>query len=391
MQKVLFFSHNFFPAIDGGARLIGNLAGLLKREYEIRVLTSDCLSSDDYINSSAPRLKSGLGKEEGAIVYRLRTARFLRKLLRSFETIIPFRRIREFISMFKAGPIFFFLPLNWIKRWKPEVIIAGVFPTTVPFYAWFLTKVFRTKLVLAPCFHLGDENFYKYPLLQILKSADLIIALTEREKFFYIEKFGIESKRIYVFKPPVDELLLLSRNQEARFEDPPTLLFLGFQAAHKRIEFLIDAFLELVKDYPKLELAIAGRETLYSKKIGEKLLKLPVAIRKKIKMIGEFEEVTKGELLDAAWVLVNPSANESMGFVFLEAWARKKPVIAADTSVSEEVIRDGIDGLLFRKDDIRDLAEKIKQIITDRDYARKLGEKGYQKLKIKSEKVKSLV
>jgi len=63
MQKVLIFSHNFPPAIDGGSQILFKIAQSLKKKgNEIVVLTSDALSTDDYINPKRKRLKPGWGR-----------------------------------------------------------------------------------------------------------------------------------------------------------------------------------------------------------------------------------------------------------------------------------------------------------------------------------------
>jgi len=355
--KVLIFAHNFPPAIDGGAKLLSSIAlGEKKRGNEVRVLTSDAHSSDDYLDWRAKRLKTGWAQWRGMLLFRAKTWRWPKQLI---------RRI--------TGPVFLWLPVFWLYRWRPKKIVAGVFPTIIPVYAWLLAKITRAKLVLVPCFHYADKSFYRSWLTFVLRRADKILALTNFEKSFYQKKLGIDEKRITIFRPKISSSFLLKG--KAKFKNPPMILFLGSLSAHKRVEFLIKAY----KTLP-ITLVIAGPKTLYWPQIKKTLAKLPLKTRKRIRVLGKIGERKKIQLLDRAWVLVNPSIHESLGLVFLEAWARKKPVVAADIPILREVISNGENGLLFKKNNINDLAEKIRKIITNKNMAMKMGETGYKNM-----------
>ncbi len=362
MQKVLIFSHNFPPAIDGGSQILFKIAQSLKKKgNEIVVLTSDALSTDDYINPKRKRLKPGWGRVNNLKVFRIKTFKYFPRIIK---------------KIFLGGPIFSGFPISWVKKYQPKIIIGGVFPTLIPLYSWFLAKILKAKLVLLPCFHQDDQGFYNPWLIGSLKRADKVLALSRHEKRFYVKKLGIKSKKILIFRPPINNSFLLEG--KAKFSKPPTLVYVGSQAAHKRIEFLIDAFERLAKDYKKLKLIIAGPRTLYSPIIDQRIKNLPVEIKKRVKVLGKFSEAKKKKLLDQAWVLVNPSVHESLGLVFLEAWARKKPVIAADIPILREIINDGENGFLFKKDDLNDLKNKIRKIVSNKRKTVRMGEEGCQ-------------
>ena len=69
------------------------------------------------------------------------------------------------------------------------------------------------------------------------------------------------------------------------------------------------------------------------------------------------------DLIGRAAFLVFPSEwYETFGRVMIEALARGTPVIASDIGGNREIVRDGIDGLLYRVGDIDDLAAKIASL-----------------------------
>lgn len=359
MKRVLIFSHNFPPAIDGGSRILFKISRILKKENQVKILTSDAFLTDDYLDPEKKRIKK---KNKDFEVIRLKTFRHLGKV---------WRRITP-------GPVFLCLPVKKLKKYRPDLIISGVFPTSVPFYAWVLAKIMKTKMAILPCFHSQDQEFYSPLLIKVLKKADFILALTEAEKDFYLKSFKIKKEKIIVFRPPIDKKMLLKA--KAEFKEP-AILFLGNQAAHKRIELLINAFQGLALEIPDLKLIIAGQKTLYSPKIKKRINQLDKNLRGRIKIIGRFNQEKEKELIDQAWVLVNPSIHESLGLVFLEAWARKKPVIGADLLVLKEIISHNQDGLLFKKNDLRDLTEKLKVILKNKKKAEKMGRMGYKKVR----------
>ena len=87
----------------------------------------------------------------------------------------------------------------------------------------------------------------------------------------------------------------------------------------------------------------------------------------------------KTDALDACNVLCVPSAQESFGGVYVEAWALGKPVIAADTPATTELIDHGQNGLIVSQDP-RSVAESITLLLDDAALARTLGRHGRDKV-----------
>jgi spore coat protein SA len=79
-------------------------------------------------------------------------------------------------------------------------------------------------------------------------------------------------------------------------------------------------------------------------------------------------------------IFVGPSQfEEPMGMVFLEASASGLPIISTQQGGIPEVVRDGVTGLLLqRKDDSRELAEKIIHLLDNPDLGKRLGRQGRQ-------------
>ena len=80
----------------------------------------------------------------------------------------------------------------------------------------------------------------------------------------------------------------------------------------------------------------------------------------------------------AADLFCMPSISESFGLVYLEAWHKKKPVIAANIPAVKELIGDG--GMLVEYGNQKQLSKLIVEILESQDLSLRLGSNGYNRL-----------
>ena len=68
--------------------------------------------------------------------------------------------------------------------------------------------------------------------------------------------------------------------------------------------------------------------------------------------------------------------SESEGFSnsLIEYMQAGRPVICTDSGGSSELIRDGIDGFLVTVGDVDSLADRLLQLLTDRELAQRIGD-----------------
>jgi len=78
-------------------------------------------------------------------------------------------------------------------------------------------------------------------------------------------------------------------------------------------------------------------------------------------------------------VVVLPSEIESMPMCVLEAMAAGKPVIATPVGAVPQLVASEETGLLVETGSVDALANAILRLVDDRDFARQLGENGYQR------------
>lgn len=364
MAKFLLITHIYPPATDGGSKVVAKIGEYLhKQGHEILVVTSDCYSSDDFVSSRHSHLSSTPG------IIRLPVITIFHRPLKFLGRLFPTLKI------FSKGPLFSYLPIFTILRFRPDYIIAGPLPTTIIIYSRiisFLTKVLThhsSKLITIPCYHPQDSDFNQPLLRSSLRHSDFIVAFTHAEKKLLsrfvtcpimVQSLGVDPEFII----PADKIV---------FPPHPNILFIANFSAHKRLELLLSAYFQLRSKYPQLTLTLLGQKTLYWPNILRKINSSPYPI--KIVFTPTLSQIKKA--IDRSTVLCLPSIHESFGLVFVESLARGKPIIGADTPQTSEVINTLRGGLLFKTDNLSDLTAQLDSLLSRPDFSKKLAQKGY--------------
>jgi glycosyltransferase involved in cell wall biosynthesis len=82
------------------------------------------------------------------------------------------------------------------------------------------------------------------------------------------------------------------------------------------------------------------------------------------------------DLLHQSWGFVMPSRWEGMPNALLEAMACGLPCVATRVSGSEDILADGINGLLVEPEQPAEMAQALRRLIEDSELAQRLGQAG---------------
>lgn len=133
---------------------------------------------------------------------------------------------------------------------------------------------------------------------------------------------------------------------------------------------LIEAMRSLPKNY---QLFVVGDGIL-----KEEIMKQIVLsnLRGRVRLFGEVDHGMLPVVLWTSDVFCRPSWSEGLGNAFLEAMAAGLPVVGTKVGGIPDFLKDGETGLFCRPDDPKDIAEKIKRLVEDRELRDKIKENG---------------
>ncbi len=144
----------------------------------------------------------------------------------------------------------------------------------------------------------------------------------------------------------------------------PAVLFLGRRDTGKGYFALREAWSLVTREVSDAVLMLAGPPGAETKTLTGDIVDLGVP-----------DENQKADALAACDVFCLPSAHESFGIVYVEAWSYGKPVICGTAAASRELVENGETGL-WANHDPRLLAEKITHLLKNAQERRRLGEAG---------------
>ena len=136
---------------------------------------------------------------------------------------------------------------------------------------------------------------------------------------------------------------------------PLRLAFVGQAVERKGLPVLLRAF-EALRDHVGVELIIVGADR-------DEVEPLMLDGVQGVNVLGKVSDAEKAAALASADLLVAPSlGGESFGMVLTEAFAAGTPVVASDIPGYRDVVRDGVDGVLFPRGDATALAETLRDL-----------------------------
>ncbi len=270
--------------------------------------------------------------------------------------------------------------------WKYDVIHMWTYFYINSIFAVFLKLFFPGKKLIMSCdtfpgysFSSGkliDNMFYLYSKIfgWFVFSVPDKIHLYGKSMIEYARKAGVKEKKIVVIPTGIN-LEKFRHGKDIRRslglnENDLVVVYAGLIVPRKGIDIMLkavrklDVKLLLVGDGPKKQEYVNMAER-YS--------------MDNVKFLGWRKDIP--DLLKSADLLLLPSRGEGLPGIVMEAMASRLAVASSDAGCTADLIEDGENGFLCDVDDAECFAEKISILAEDDDLCRKLGEKGYAKIK----------
>ncbi len=140
----------------------------------------------------------------------------------------------------------------------------------------------------------------------------------------------------------------------------PLILNVGRLVAQKGQRYLIEAMPQLLEEFPKARLVIAGEGPL-EQSLKELVEELGVA--DSVRFLGRRQDVR--QLLGAADIFAFPSLFEGFGVALLEACFAGKPCVVTDRAPLSEIVIDGESGLLVEPGSSDSVADGLLRLCRD--------------------------
>lgn len=227
----------------------------------------------------------------------------------------------------------------------------------------------------------GPVTFRTYSM------ADRFVSVSPRLSALY-RRSGLPSARLREipngvdtdrFRPPAPGERGPLRRALGLPDDLLLILFVGFFSREKRPDLLFDAWARVGASGPASGLVFVGATESPYYEVDRSLVE---RIRSGAKMLGAEKAVLFVERIHdieryyrAADLFVMPSVREGLPNALLEAMASGLPCLAARLpGITDMVIDDGLNGLLFPPDDLDALAGGLSALLSDEGRARILGQ-----------------
>ena len=261
-------------------------------------------------------------------------------------------------------------PLRKVTTTAPAVVhFVGTGWDFFGFAAGKFAKINGARFTVWPAVHPGSWGDDKIDL-RLFNQADSVFCQSEHESR-HLAELGLDARKIRLCGLPPMCLRGMS-GDELRGQwggNRPAVLFLGRRDVDKGYPSLLKAWPMVVKKFPDALLILAGPESP-----GRQPESPPLPAGTFLDL-GVPDEENKARALAACDVFCLPSAHESFGIVYVEAWSYGKPVVCGPAPSVREYVRDGETGL-HASQEPESIARAICRLLGDRQFATRLGEAG---------------
>ena len=255
-----------------------------------------------------------------------------------------------------------------IRKVRPDIVINAHCPLVtwiLPFVCRDIPKVVEihqsrqglevfNRQFMSPIARWGHRHAIKW----IYSRYEQFVVLTNGDK----EAWGCKNCMVI---PNFHNFQVLDNLPEQK--EHKEIILLARLMPQKRIDLMIDIWAELAKDFPDWRVKVLG-EGMLRPQLEAKVKKL--GLEKSFLMPGQVKVVTTE--LQASDILCLTSEYEGFGIVLIEAMAKGIPVIAFEYVGVHDIIINGVDGLIVPFGDVQGYAQKLRQLMTNKDYRDRL-------------------
>ena len=208
-----------------------------------------------------------------------------------------------------------------------------------------------------------QKKWYRFNYLRALSKVDVLVALTEGD--------AKEWRKYHPHVAVIPNIVHLNENDTYSSCLSKSVIFVGRLSKQKNIGALLDIWKFVHFRNTDWKLHVYGEVGDVEKNVYDRLLlasDIGVVVHKPIKeqMIEEYKKHS---------ILVLTSIFEPFGLVLPEAMSCGLPVVSFDCPYGPaDIITDGVDGFLIKNRDVNEFANRVCQLIKDRELRVRMGQ-----------------
>lgn len=389
MKKIAFITPHYLPSIlSGSGIVVMKLAEeFAKQKYDTSIVTSDALTTRYWYDPIfGKELKEKYSILQGIKVYRLSCnqifSSFCFVISKFMGTILP-GKLRDYLAMQSSGPYLRRLK-ELLEKQQFDVIHISPAPLAINMQlikaCSMLSK--KPKIIFTPFFHSHVVTFANPELKKVCEKVDIVHVISQAEKNDILREFSLNKKKIVVIPLFLDVRSMHSLKsltsdihqfkEKYNLSNRKIILFAGIKGKAKGAIDVLHATDILYRKDPSYILITIGTDTpewLAAKKNIDRRCLLDLGYK-----TGKEKEI----VFATCDIFCMPSKSETFGMVYLEAWHKEKPVIAAKTNAVEELIAEK--GIFVEFGNIHQIIDAISTLKKKNNTLQELGKKGYNAL-----------
>jgi glycosyltransferase involved in cell wall biosynthesis len=321
-------------------------------------------------------IATNFSSNTGGLIWTSKLASYAQRKYR-FTKVVDLSRQHRFLQKYRFLEILYYV-LFFLKRrnyfvfidhrlhlrFSIPLLISCLIKKTS--YATICHHVFfkiKTNIFRRIIEYASEKVFLKHARFTIVPSHNTAADL---------QNMKVRKKRIVVVNPAptIDNGNIPLRSSKNR------LLMVGNIEPRKGLDSAFKA-LVLLKKYDFI-LDIVGGHGQYENYYKEiSTFVADKGLSEKVVFHGRVRQENLRQLYRNANIFLFPSRHEGYGIVLKEAMNFALPIIATDLPTTKEIIKDKINGFLFRVNDIYTMADLIKKLIQNKSLQDKVGKTNF--------------
>jgi glycosyltransferase involved in cell wall biosynthesis len=261
-----------------------------------------------------------------------------------------------------------------LRSWRPDVVNSHLWAWDR--YPTVISACRKAAVPMVQSFHVTDErgrgSLGERGLHALEHAAQIIAGSAATRDFFAAKLPALRSAQVFI--GGVDGSAAVINALPYRRTRPYLLCACRLQLEHKALDVLVAAFRMVARDFPLVDLLIAGGgpdAEQFAQLVNDS------GFAERIELLGVKSRDELRTLHRGALAFVLPSRpGECLPLVYLEALAAGTPVIGTDTGGAREVIRNGDNGFLLAPGDVDGTAAAIRTLLADDPMRAAMGARG---------------